>query len=106
MTWVEKTAELLIYNDERDPARQLLTHYSHTRADKALILGHIIVDALDAYIKLTGQWRNPSGDQINANLSQETVNCLVDFDPDKPADQQHTLKPHRKAYSEQQWVQR
>jgi hypothetical protein len=106
LTWVEKTAELLISNNERDIAQQLLTHYSHTRADRALDLGHTLVDALDAYIKLMGQWRDPVGDQINANMIEETVNCLVGFDPDKPPDQQHALKTQRRAYPEQQWVYR
>ena len=104
--WVEKTAELLIANGERDTAYKLLTHYSHTRASQSLDLGHTMTGALDAYIKLTGQWRSPVGDKINADWVQETVNCLVGFDPDRPADQQHALKARRRrSYAKQQWVE-
>jgi hypothetical protein len=42
-----------------------LTFYSYARAEKALALGQPIVDALDAYIELTGTFRMPSGDRIN-----------------------------------------
>ncbi|KAI8930846.1 hypothetical protein NX059_011866 [Plenodomus lindquistii] len=87
--WVESSARLLVENGQREHAIDLLTFYSHARAEKALGLGKTIVDALDAYIKLTGQFRMPSGSRINdPGLGAETVNCLVGWDPDLPADQQ------------------
>lgn len=47
--------------------------------------GKTLVDALDSYAKLTGQWRSPVGSQINdAGEGAETVNCLVGLDPDQP----------------------
>lgn len=89
LEWVENSAQLLLENDQRQAARDLLTFYSHARAEKALDLGKTIVDALDAYVKLTGQFRMPTGSRINdPGLGAETVNCLVGWDPDKPADQQ------------------
>ncbi|KAK8066317.1 hypothetical protein PG997_013064 [Apiospora hydei] len=58
----------------------------HTRAQDALGLGRTLTDALDAYIKLAGRWKGPTGTQINdAGEGAETVNCLVGFDPDQPA---------------------
>lgn len=87
--WVEKSARALIEKGEREAARKLLTHYSHTRGAEALRLGRTMVDALDGYVKLSGQWRDPVGDDINdAGEGDETVNCLVGINPDKPADQQ------------------
>ncbi|KAL5448204.1 hypothetical protein PMIN07_009437 [Paraphaeosphaeria minitans] len=86
LEWVEKSAQTLISNGERDAAKSLLQFYSHTRAEKALDLGRTLTDALDGYIKLSGQWGNPMGSQINdAGEGAETVNCLVGFDPDQPA---------------------
>ncbi|KAJ4287568.1 hypothetical protein N0V90_012271 [Kalmusia sp. IMI 367209] len=86
LSWVEKSAATLINNGERDAGRSLLTFFSHTRADKALDLGKTLTDALDGYIKLSGQWRGPKGSEINdAGEGAETVNCLVGFDPDRPA---------------------
>lgn len=87
--WVEKSAEGLVARGERQAARDLLTYVSHTRAAEALRLGHAINNALDGHVKLTGQWKNPIGSQINdAGEGGETVNCLVGFDPDQPADLQ------------------
>ncbi|KAK1997459.1 dipeptidase domain-containing protein [Colletotrichum falcatum] len=83
--WVERGAGLLIENGERGAARSLLTHYAHGRAAKALELGRTMADALDGHVKLTGQWRNPVGSEINdAGEGAETVNCLVGYDPDRP----------------------
>jgi hypothetical protein len=91
--WVEQSAQLLIDNGLRNAAQRLLTHYSHTRAQQALDLGGKMVDAMDVYVKVTGQWRAPNGTEINdAGLGDETVNCLVGFDPDQPADKQMKLK--------------
>lgn len=87
-SWVEKSASALLQQGQRDAARKLLTYYSHSRAEKSLELGRTMTAALDGYIKLSGSWRDPVGSQINAADDQETVNCLVGFDPDKPADQQ------------------
>jgi hypothetical protein len=106
LDWVEKSAELLISNDDRETAQKLLTHYSHTRAEQALDLGATMANALNAYIKLSGQGRNPIGDQINdAGDGAETVNCLVGFDPDKPPDQQ-ALRPRTRSYLRQQRIER
>lgn len=83
--WVEKAAKALIAAGDRESAMKLVTHYSHTRAEKAMQLGRTMTDALDSYIKLSGDWKNPIGDQINdADEGGETVNCLVGFDPDQP----------------------
>lgn len=96
LAWVERSAKMLVENDQRDDALDLLTFYAHTRADKALSLGKTMVDALDAYIKLTGQFRTPSGSRINdPGLGAETVNCLVGWDPDQPAEQQTPLRRRR-----------
>ena len=89
LAWVERSAKMLAENGQYDDALDLLTFYAHTRAEKALGLGKTMVDALDAYIKLTGQFRAPSGTRINdPGLGAETVNCLVGWDPDRPARQQ------------------
>ncbi|KLU90037.1 hypothetical protein MAPG_09004 [Magnaporthiopsis poae ATCC 64411] len=86
--WVEKGARALLKEDagDREAARRLLTHFSHARAAQALELGKTIADGLDKYVKLTGAWRDPVGSSINdAGEGAETVNCLVGYDPDKPA---------------------
>ena len=89
LRWVERTAMTMINNDDREAARSLLTFYAQTRAEKAMQTGRTMVDALEGYIKLTGQWPSPRGSQINdAGEGDETVNCLVGFDPDKPASEQ------------------
>ncbi|KAF2998273.1 hypothetical protein E8E13_006790 [Curvularia kusanoi] len=85
LSWVERSAELLVQNGQREDALDLLTFYAHTRAEKALALGKTMVNALDAYIKLTGRFRGPSGKRINdPGRGAETVNCLVGWDPDQP----------------------
>jgi len=90
--WIERSARTLVENGMRDEAIQLLTFFAHTRAEKALALGKTMVDVLDAYVKLTGQFRMPSGSRINdPGLGAETVNCLVGWDPDQPAGQQQRL---------------
>ncbi|KAF1838465.1 hypothetical protein BDW02DRAFT_565058 [Decorospora gaudefroyi] len=89
LEWVERSAQTLIDNGLREDALALLTFYAHTRADKALTLGKTVVDALEAYVKLTSQFRMPTGEQINdPGLGAQTVNCLVGWDPDKPANRQ------------------
>lgn len=88
--WVQKSAQALVTSGMRDEALEFLTFYAHARAEKALALGRTIVDALDAYVKLTGTFRMPSGSRINdPGEGAETVNCLVGWDPDRPADQQN-----------------
>lgn len=83
--WVEKAADALLQAGDAAAARKLLTYYSHGRAEKAMALGRTMTDALDSWIKLSGEWRSPVGDQINdAGEGAETVNCLVGFDPDQP----------------------
>lgn len=83
--WVESSAKMLMDAGQNETASQLLTHYAHTRAEQALEMGHRMVDMLDASVKVTGQWRAPNGTQINdAGEGAETVNCLIDIDPDQP----------------------
>ena len=84
-SWVEQAARTMIANGQRSEAQQLLTYYSHSRASEALRIGHVLNNALDGYIKLTGRWRAPQGSEINdSGEGNETVNCLVGYDPDKP----------------------
>ncbi|RYP46930.1 hypothetical protein DL769_011360 [Monosporascus sp. CRB-8-3] len=45
LDWAEKGARALIEKGDRDAAKTLLTHYSHTRAAKALEVGKTIADA-------------------------------------------------------------
>ncbi|KAH7000425.1 peptidase family C69-domain-containing protein [Ilyonectria destructans] len=91
--WVEKSARALISHGQRKAAQKLLTFYSHARAADALQMGRTMAESLDGYIKLTGQWRNPKGSEINdAGEGAETVNCLVGYDPDQPADRQKASK--------------
>lgn len=88
-SWVEGAARILQQQGARETARSLLTHYSHTKAAEALSLGKMMADSLDGYIKLAGLWRSPKGDQINdAGEGEETVNCLIGIDPDKPPNKQ------------------
>lgn len=92
---IEKSAALLIDAGDREGAKQLLTMYSHARASEALTTGRRLVDALDSYVKLTGQFRYPTGLEINdAGEGAETVNCLVGLDPDQPIwkQPQHPMK--------------
>jgi hypothetical protein len=87
--WVERSAQVLVDCGMRGEAMRLLTFFAETRAGKALALGKTMVDALDAYAKLMGIFRAPVEGQINdPGLGDETVNCLVGFDPDRPADRQ------------------
>jgi dipeptidase len=91
--WVQKSAQTLVENGMQYEARELLTFVAHARAEKALGLGRTMVDALDAYVKLTGQFRMPSGSRINdPGEGAETVNCLVGWDPDRPAGEQGVLR--------------
>jgi dipeptidase len=91
--WVQRTAQTLVANGTHDDAIEFLTFYAHTRAEKALALGKTMVDALDAYLKLTGQFRMPTGSRINdPGEGAETVNCFVGWDPDRPADQQSVFR--------------
>ncbi|KAF2025697.1 hypothetical protein EK21DRAFT_75844 [Setomelanomma holmii] len=88
IAWVESSAKTLIENGQRETVLDLLTFYAHTRAEKALALGKTMVDSLDAYVKLLGRFRMPRDDRINdPGLGAETVNCLVGWDPDRPAEQ-------------------
>lgn len=83
LDWVERAAEGLIANGDREAARALLTHYASSRALAALDLGETIVDALDAYTRLVTGQRRPQGDAINT--MDPTVHCLATGDPDQPA---------------------
>lgn len=86
--WVENSARLLISNGDRNASRRLLTFYSHTRANDALVMGESMTDALDGYIKLVGTWRNPKGNKINISPDGYPVNCLVGIDPEEPPSEQ------------------
>ena len=89
LEWVERSAISLMNADQRDNALQLLTFYSHSRAEKAIAFGKTMVDSLEAYVKLMKQFRMPKTWQINdAGQGAETINCFAGFDPDKPADKQ------------------
>lgn len=84
-SWVERGAQVLIDNGERESAQELLTYYSHSRLYKALDLGKTIASALDSHLKLTNQWKNPRGDLINDGGSgNATVTCLIGINPDRP----------------------
>ncbi|WNL41560.1 C69 family dipeptidase [Halomonas sp. PAMB 3264] len=87
LEWVESAAELLIEQDKRAEAQQLLTFFSQQRASEALDLGDTLVDWLNASLTLSGQNRLPESALIN-DQGGETVNCLVDADPDRPRDAQ------------------
>lgn len=94
--WVQRSAEMLVKQGLKNEAIEMLTFYSHARAEKALVLGQTIVDALDAWVKMTGRFRMPTGSRINdPGEGAETVNCLVGWDPDRPADEQR-LKRFRR----------
>lgn len=85
LAWVEDSAQTLIDQGKREQARALLTFYSNSRANDAMQLGRTLVDSLEAQARLITGIRQPKGDQIN-DQGGETVNCLVDADPDKPKD--------------------
>ncbi|WP_227368903.1 C69 family dipeptidase [Halomonas sp. M20] len=87
MTWVEGSARTLIDQGQRENARAMLTFYANSRAEEAMDLGETLVDWLYASLKLTSGLRRPESEQIN-DPGGETVNCLVDADPDKPQDAQ------------------
>lgn len=89
VAWVETAAAGLIGADDRESARSLLTHYATTRADDALEIGNVMVDALEGHLRLTDGLTKPEGDLINDQWEGgETVNCLAGADPDRPADDQ------------------
>ncbi len=87
--WVESGARGLKESGDRESAVALLTHYATTRAGEALDLGNVMVDAVEGHLRLTGGLESPEGDLINDQWrGGETVNCLPDADPDRPADEQ------------------
>lgn len=95
-SWVEKAAAALLHRGQRKEARELLTYYSHSRAEKALDLATRMTGALDGYLKLSGKWHTPNGTQINNPDGAAPVTCLVGINPDKPANEQHI--------SDQAWI--
>ncbi|CAI6331176.1 unnamed protein product [Periconia digitata] len=93
--WVESSAQSLVKMGQRENAIELLTFFAHSRADKALALGNTMAETLESYIKLTSRFRYPQGSRINdPGLGAETVNCLVGWDPDQPADKQKLRRRH------------
>lgn len=90
--WLEKAAKILVSKGECNTSRAFLTfltHYSHTRANQALEMGNAMVDTLDGYIKLFGQWRNPTSNEINVSPDGESFHCLVGIDPEEPPNMQN-----------------
>lgn len=84
--WVDGAAKALLDEGKRKEMEGLLTYFSTTRAEEALRVGRSMVEGLDSYVKVTGQYRSPVGSQINdPGLGAETVNCLIGHDPDQPA---------------------
>lgn len=81
--WVEKTAQTMIENDNREEAQSLLTYYATSRAMEALALGNSMTEGLDAYTRLVSGQARPRGSEINDD--GPTVNCWADGDPDVPA---------------------
>jgi hypothetical protein len=78
---IEKIAELAF---TEDPAlgRELLTVYSHARAQDALGLGRGLVAGIEVEVKARHGIAKPApGADINAG--GVSVNCLIDADPDK-----------------------
>lgn len=97
VAWVERSARTLLDAGQREDAVALLTFYAHARAGKAMSMGRTAVSTLELYVELTDQFRTPSGAQINdPGLGAETVNCLVGWDPDRPADQQRFTRRFRR----------
>ncbi len=89
VSWVEPAARALIGAGDRDGAVSLLTHYATTRADEALEMGNVMVDALEGHLHLTRGLADPEGALINDQWEGgETVNCLAQADPDRPSDEQ------------------
>lgn len=85
-SWVDGTAKLLLKQGKREEVQEMLTFFSKTRAEEALRVGRAMVEGLDGYVKVTGQYRSPVGHEINdPMLGAETVNCLVGIDPDRPS---------------------
>lgn len=85
-SWVDSAAKALLAQGKREEMAALLTYFSQSRAEETLRVGRSMVEGLDGYIKVTGQYRSPVGQNINdAGLGAETVNCLVGYDPDRPA---------------------
>jgi len=82
LVWVERTAQAMIVQGDRDAARKLMTHYAGTRARAALDLGDTMADSLDAYVRLVVGRRGPQGTRINT--LDPTVNCVANGDPDDP----------------------
>jgi dipeptidase len=94
--WVQRTAQALITNGLRDDALEMLSFYANTRAEKALNLGRTMVNMLNIYVEVSGQFRMPSGTRINdPGEGAETVNCLVGWDPDRPKEEQVFAKRRR-----------
>ena len=89
LAWVETAARGLVDAGDRESAQALLTHYAATRANGALDLGNVMVDAFESHLRLTGGLTPPEGAQINDQWQGgETVNCLADADPDRTPDDQ------------------
>lgn len=106
ITWVERSAQALVEKGLREDAKEMMTFYAHATAEKALGLGKTMVDALDAHVKLTGQFKRPTGSSINDMGTGVSVSCLVGIDPDKPADQQRARMRRRasRVVMEAPWV--
>lgn len=84
---VEATANALYEAGEDELAAEYLTFYSNTKAMDGLRMGQDLLAGVEARTKLLFGIREPEGTEINSQ-GGETVNCLVDADPDQPADAQ------------------
>lgn len=83
---VEQLA-LLAFDENPELARELLTLYTHARADAAMQLGRDLVAGIEAENRLVhGISRPPRGADINAGGL--AVSCLVGADPNRPAQDQ------------------
>ncbi|MEX2495736.1 MAG: C69 family dipeptidase [Woeseia sp.] len=78
---IERMAELS-YAEDPALGSELLTVYSHARAQDALQLGRGLVDGIEMEVKMRhGIAKPPAGSDINSG--GVSVNCLVGADPDR-----------------------
>lgn len=78
---IERLAELA-YAESPDLGRELLTLYSHTRAQDALELGQGLVAGIEAEVK-TRHGIEVASSEADINAGGVSVNCLIGADPDR-----------------------
>ncbi len=75
---------VLAFDEDPELARELLTLYTHGRADAAMKLGRSLVAGIEVENRVVhGIARPPRGADINAGGL--AVNCLIGADPNRPA---------------------